>query len=148
MKTENIRKVMTQSVYSVKNVKSQVGHDGCMTVSGTVYKNGKRLGTVAEEYMDCSFEYDFKDPKEVKEMKDFSEKLMGEFGDDCLFQTLCLDFLNEAKAKRSKKKTFFIVEGDHGNATLFQYDCPYSQGLENHIKKEDGDKLIKIYKVA
>jgi hypothetical protein len=143
MKASVLKKVLGQGKYSVKSVKSQDGHDGPGYLSSTVYKDGKRLGTMHEDTWGGGYMYDF-DRDEVKELHEFSVNLLGEYYDDSLIQYLMQLALIEKRAKRGRKTKTVFLANENDEVVEYVYKYVYTAKLRDHILNTEDD-VLKIY---
>ena len=144
----------TATKYEVKNVKSFEGMEG-YGFNCSLYKDGKRIGTVLDDANGGSYYY-MLDKGEEEALRDYCKALpmvtydfedTGELHhvfDDSFISDLVEEYENNARIKRlCRTKTLYSLKTDE-EGTFWTIKAKYSERVRDHLTAKHGDNLTEI----
>jgi len=134
-----------KSIYTVKNIKI-LDHDRGTHYTATIYRDGKKIGTVEEEGRGGCSDFEYNSEADEKAMKDYCVDVLGmdkEYpeNDSLFIETLVFDAdLNKILKRRCKKKTLFSLKSK-GDGEFFSLNMVFTEQIRKALIEKHGDDI-------
>ena len=134
--------------YSIKNVKTFKGMEGCGGFNCTIYKDGKRIGTAIDSDNGGPVLIRIQDATEYRVFIEHAkaQPFVHDFEPDSQLINKMIDaVLHQRWLKRKcKKQTLFRLKGDPSDS-FRTISHPYCGEVMAHLRKTHGSNLIELY---
>lgn len=142
---------MMMNEYTVKNVKTFVGHDG-QGFNASLYCNGKKVATVVDTAFGGPIDFHFDKREDEQAYIDFCKSqpqvecygTMLDMDTDIYVSELVNTFLENKELKRRCKKNTLVVTKDCEKDSFYVYKVVFNENIKKQLEEKHGDDLVEI----